>query len=74
MKNEDILFYWSLVSVNWDETHSNELLQLIVQQWIIVSAFHLLVALWRYIKNIRSQHRKQKDLEKLLLQLARMTD
>ena len=29
MKNEDVLFYWSLVSVNWDEPHSNELLQLI---------------------------------------------
>ena len=66
MKNEDALFYWSLVSVNWDETHSNELLQLIVQQWITVRAFHLLVVLWRCTsKEIRSQHRKQKDLEKL---------
>ena len=61
MKNEDVLFYRSLVSVNWDETHSKELLQLIVSNGSLLGAFHLLVVLWRCTsKEIRSQHRKQR--------------
>ena len=39
MNNEDVLFYWSVVSVNFDEAESNELLKLIIQHWITVRGF-----------------------------------
>ena len=29
---EDVLFYWSMVSVNWEEEESTELLQKIIEQ------------------------------------------
>ena len=68
MKNEDVLFYWSLVSVNWDETHSNELLQLIVQQWITVRGFSFVSGFMEmYKQRNQKSTQKTKGLRKTLI-------
>ena len=38
-KAEDVLFYWSMVSVNWEEEESTELLQKIIEYWVTVRGF-----------------------------------
>ena len=39
LANEELLFYWSLVSVNWSEMESSELLRMIAEHWITIRGF-----------------------------------
>ena len=41
IKNNDVLFYWTHISVNWDTDTSNELLKLIIEHWITIRGFPL---------------------------------
>ena len=37
--NEDVLFYWSIISTNWDTASSNELLNLMTAHYITIRGF-----------------------------------
>jgi hypothetical protein len=67
IKNEDVLFYWTLVSINWDEAHSNELLKLIVQQWTTVRGFSFVSGFMeKYNQRNKKPTQKSKGLRKTL--------
>lgn len=67
MKNEDVLFYWSLVSVSFDEAESNELLNQIIQQWITVRGFSCVSGFMeRYKQKNEKSTQKSKGLRKTL--------
>ena len=38
-KNEDILFHWEIVSVNWCSTEAQELLEVIVEHYVTIRGF-----------------------------------
>ena len=57
LKNEDVLFNWCLVSINWDEAELNELLKLIIQHWITVCRFSFV----SISSEMRSLHKNLKD-------------
>ena len=67
LKNEDVLFYWSLVSVDWGE-ESAELLKLIAQQWITIRGFSFVSGFMElYKQNKKKTLQKSKSLRKKLL-------
>ena len=37
--DEDVLFHWSMLAVNWDNEEADALLPMIAEQWIIVRGF-----------------------------------
>ena len=39
LTNDDLMFYWCLVSANWGEESNRELLRLIADQWITIRGF-----------------------------------
>ncbi len=36
IQNEDVMFYWAIISVNWDDIESQELLKTIIEHYITV--------------------------------------
>ena len=62
---EDVLLYWSMVSVNWEEEESTELLQNIIEQWVTVHVFSFAGAFLEKYKQIQSVQ-KSKGLRKKL--------
>lgn len=67
MDNEDVLFYWSLVSVDFDEAESNELLKLIIQHWITVRGFSFVSGFMeKYKQRNKKSTQKSKGLRKTL--------
>jgi hypothetical protein len=55
LASEDLLFYWSLVSVNWNEKESTELLRMIVEHWITIRGFSAASA---FIEIYKQQNKK----------------
>ena len=39
LQNENVLFYWSMIAANWVENEAEELLSMIVDQWITIRGF-----------------------------------
>lgn len=39
LQNDDVLFYWTLVAINWTEETFQELLKLITEHWIAIRNF-----------------------------------
>ena len=39
LKDEDVLFYWSLVSADWEDGESEALLMMIIDMWITICGF-----------------------------------
>ena len=39
LKDDDVLYYWDIMSVNWDAPESNKLLKLISEHWITLRGF-----------------------------------
>jgi len=37
--NEDVLFFWSMLSSNWDEESSDTLFQMVVNLWLTVHSW-----------------------------------
>ena len=35
-ENEDVLFLWSLVSTDWEDSSASALLQMVVNQWVFI--------------------------------------
>ena len=38
-ENEDVLFLWSLISADWEESSASALLQMVIRQWVKVRGF-----------------------------------
>ena len=65
ISDEEVLFYWSMVAVNWDETEANELLKLISQHWITIRGFSYASAFMENYKQLqRKSTQKAKGLQK----------
>ncbi len=67
-ENEDVLFYWSMVSVNWAEEESRVLLGMIADLYITIRGFSFASA-WmeRYKQAHKKTVEKSKGLRKQLL-------
>ena len=40
-QNEDVLFYWSMVSANWESEEASVLLDMIMELWVTMHGFSL---------------------------------
>ena len=38
-ENEDVLFLWSLVSADWEESSASALVEMIIRQWVKIRGF-----------------------------------
>ena len=67
ISDEEVLFYWSMVAVNWDETEANELLKVISQHWITIRGFSYASAFMEnYKQSQKKRTQKAKGLRKTL--------
>ena len=64
IQNEDVNFYWSMVSSNWREDVAAALLEMLVDHWIKVRG-HSTASAWleQYKKDKESQFKSQRVLE-----------
>ena len=67
LEDNDLLFYWSQVSANWDE-EADELLKLIANHWITIRGFSSVSAFMeKYKKANQKSVEKSKGLRKSLI-------
>ena len=68
LKNDDVLFYWGVTSVNWDAVESTKLLELIVEHWITVRGFSFASSFMeKYKKSTKKTTQKSKGIRKTLV-------
>ena len=66
-ENEDVLFYWAIISVNWDAGEATELLRLITEHYITIRGFSFTSAFMeRYKQTKKKTTQKSKGLRKTL--------
>ena len=66
--NDDVLFYWSMISVNWEVEEADVLLKMIIEHWITVRGFSYTSAfLERYKQANKRSVQKSKGIRKNLL-------
>lgn len=63
---EDVLFHWSMVSVNWGEEESRILLHMIAEHWLKLRGFSFASALGEKYKQTQKSIQKSKALQKQL--------
>ena len=39
MQNDDVVFHWTIIAVNWVEENAKELLKVITQEWITLCGY-----------------------------------
>ena len=67
LQDDDLLFYWSLVSVNWD-VEADELLRLIAEHWITIRGFSAASAFMEKYKQANKKTiEKSKGLRKNMI-------
>ena len=67
LEDDDLLFYWSLVSVNWGE-EADELLKLITEHWMTIRGFSSTSAFMEKYKQANKKTvEKSKGLRKNLI-------
>ena len=64
MKNDDVLFYWTIVSINWEPVESTELLKLIINHYITIRGFSFASGFMEKYKKLMKK--KSKGLRKKL--------
>ena len=67
ISSPDVLFVWSLLSSEWEEKTSNELLNMIVSEWVKIRGFHYASG-WieKYKESQKQMMQKSKGLRKQL--------
>ena len=67
ISSPDVLFVWSLLSSEWEEKTSNELLNMIVSEWVKIWGFHYASG-WieKYKESQKQMMQKSKGLRKQL--------
>ena len=68
LKNEDVLFYWSLISADWEDGESKALLMMIIDMWITIRGFSFASA-WieKYKLANKKSVQKSKGVRKQLI-------
>ena len=67
-EDEDVLFYWSMVSADWDEEESEALLAMIVNLWVTIRGFSYASAWMEQYKAANHKSvQKSKGVRKKLL-------
>lgn len=65
--DEDVLFAWSIVSVNWEEEEAKVLLRMIAEHWITMRGFSFASAVVeRYKHSAKKNVQKSKGVRKQL--------
>lgn len=65
--DEDVLFYWSMVSVNWEQEEADVLLKMLIEHWITIRGFsHASAFVERYKLRNNTTVQKSKGLRKKL--------
>jgi len=65
--DDDVLFYWSMVSASWEEEEGQVLLLMIIQHWITLRGFSLAGAFMEKYKQRNKKHiQKSKGIRKRL--------
>ena len=63
--NEDVLYHWEIVSINWSAAETEELMSLIVQHYITVRGFSFAKAFMEdYKQSMNKSTQKSKGLRK----------
>ena len=68
IENEDVLFFWALLSADWEEEESKALLELLVEHYITVRGYSCASG-WveKYKQAHKKSMQKSKGIRKLLL-------
>ena len=67
-ENEDVLFLWSLISADWEESSASALLQMVIRQWVKVRGFSYASAwLEKYKVAQKQTTQKSKGVRKQLI-------
>lgn len=71
MANDDILFYWSMLTATWEENVAYKILTMIVDLWITIRGFSLASA---WVEEFKAHNKKtlQKSNRKRLLTVVIM--
>lgn len=65
--DEDVLFYWEMLSINWEGSESNQLLQNIVRHYITVRGFSFTSGIMeKYKQSTKKCTQKTKRLRKTI--------
>ena len=67
IQNENVLFYWELISINWESTEASELMKLMIQHYITIRGFSFASAfIEKYKQSSNKTTQKSKGLRKRL--------
>ena len=55
MDNDDILFYWSMLTASWEESVADKILTMIVDLWITIRGFSLASA---WVEEFKAHNKK----------------
>ena len=67
IENEDVLFYWSMISINWASKEADDLLKMIIEHYITVRGFSFASAFMEKFKqSTKKSTQKSKGLRKNL--------
>ncbi len=68
LQNEEVQFYWSVVSANWVKEEADELLRMIVQHWITLRGFSFVASFMETFKREnKTTTQKSKGTRKTLI-------
>ena len=67
MDNDDVLFHWAMISVNWNEEEASALLSMMVEHWITLRGFSFASAfIEKYKQSCKKNIQKSKGFRKRL--------
>ena len=73
MKNEDVAFYWAIVSANWEEEECKVLLSMIVDLWVTICGFAFTSMWMEHYKTAQKKTvQKSKGVRKTLIGSTKM--
>ena len=55
ISEEDVLFLWSLISADWEESNASAPLEMVVRHWVRVRGFHMPTLGLRSTKLLRNR-------------------
>ena len=65
--NEDVLFFWDMLSVNWEHNEASELFKMVIQHYITIRGFSFANAFTeKYKQATKKSTQKSKGLRKKL--------
>jgi hypothetical protein len=64
-ENEEVLFYWDIIAINWEFTEAKELLHIIIKQFVTLRGFSFAKSFMEIFKQIkRKGTQKKKGIRK----------